>query len=156
MRPVKRPLILLVALCVLLLVGLPLAQYVLKHPDAGSLRRCGQCGMGLSKYERTQYEIRWADGTAMRTCGVQCGLTQHILHRDKFQSAAARDYLTGRTFDALMGCYVFGSRVLTDMAPGFIAFQSLSDAEVFQKESGGELMSYEEALSAWTERKVRH
>ena len=156
MTPLKRPIILLVALCVLLFAGLPLVQYAAKHLDSSRLRRCGQCGMSLSKYERTQYEIRWADGTVTKTCGVQCGLTQHILHRDRFQSAAAKDYFNGRTFDARNGYYVLGSRVLTDMAPGFIAFQSLANAEGFQKESGGELMNFEEALSAWGERKVGH
>ena len=112
--------------------------------------------MDLSEYRGTQYRINWTDGTVTNTCGVQCGLTQHILHQNKFKSASAKDYLTGRTFDARKGSYVFGSRVLTDMAPGFIAFQLLSDAERFQKESGGKLMDYEKALSAWAERKEPH
>ena len=95
------------------------------------------------------------DGSATKTCGVQCGLTQQILHREKFKSAVAKDYFTGNIFDAQKGYFVFGSRILTDMAPGFIAFQSRSDAAKFQKESGGKVMRFDEALSAWTERKVR-
>ena len=118
------------------------------------VERCGQCGMDLSKFARTRYEIRWKDGAATKTCGVQCGLTQQILHRDKFKSSVAKDYVTGHLFDARTGSYVFGSSIIADMAPGFIAFQHRADAEKFQKESGGQVMSFDEALSAWTERKM--
>jgi copper chaperone NosL len=116
--------------------------------------RCGQCGMDLSKFRRTQYEVRWTDGSVTKTCGVQCGLTQHILHRDKFKSSVAKDYNSGNIFDAQTGYYVLGSKIVPDMAPGFIAFQKRSDAEKFQKESGGQIMSYQESLSAWSERKA--
>jgi hypothetical protein len=119
------------------------------------VERCGQCGMDLSKFRKTQYEIRWADGTVTKTCGVQCGLTQQILHRDAFKSAVAKDYLTGDPFDARTGCYVFESKIIADMAPGFIAFRQRTDAEKFQNESGGRVLRFEEALSVWTERKAR-
>ncbi len=119
------------------------------------VERCGQCGMDLSKYQRTRYEIRWNDGTVTRTCGVQCGLTQQILHRDKYKSSAAKDYVSGDTFDAGKGFYVFGSKVITDMAPGFIAFRQRADAEKFRKESGGQVLTFNEAVSVWTERKAR-
>jgi nitrous oxide reductase accessory protein NosL len=119
------------------------------------IERCGQCGMDLSKFSRTRYEISWMDNTVTKTCGVQCGLTQQILHREKFKSSMARDYFTGRVFDAGTGFYVFGSNVVPDMAPGFIAFQSRTDAEKFQKESGGRILTFREALSIWAERKAR-
>jgi nitrous oxide reductase accessory protein NosL len=77
------------------------------------------------------------------------------LHRDKFKSSVARDYSSGNLFDARTGFYVFGGKVVPDMAPGFIAFQKRADAEKFQKESGGRIMNYEESLSAWAERKAR-
>jgi hypothetical protein len=118
------------------------------------VERCGQCGMDLSKFRRTQYEIRWTDGSVTKTCGAQCGLTQQILHRDKFSCSMAKDYYTGDIFDARTGFYVFGSKVVPDMAPGFVAFQMRAGAEKFQKESGGQIMSYEESLSAWAERKA--
>ena len=111
--------------------------------------------MDLSRYRQTQYEIRWLDGSTTKTCGVQCGLTQQILHREKFKSAVAKDYFTGELFDARKGYFVFGSRIIADMAPGFIAFQSRADAGKFQKESGGQVMSFDEALSSWAERKAR-
>lgn len=95
------------------------------------------------------------DGTTTKTCGVQCGLTQQILHSGKFKSSVARDYYSGRLFDAARGFYVFGSKIIADMAPGFIAFEQSSDAEKFQKDAGGRVISFEEALSSWSERRKR-
>lgn len=129
-----------------LLIWLLPAQFV---------ERCGQCGMDLSRFSRTRYEILWTDGTVTKTCGVQCGLTQQILHKNRFKSSVARDYITGRIFNAQTGFYVFGSKVVPDMAPGFIAFQNRSDAEKFRNESGGKVLAPDEALSVWIERKVR-
>jgi copper chaperone NosL len=123
---------------------------------AQAAERCGQCGMDLSKFTKTQYEIHWIDETVTKTCGVQCGLTQQILHKDRFKSSMAKDYRTGKLFDAKAGLYVFGSKVVADMAPGFIAFQQRTDAEAFQKESGGRVLSFDEALALWSERKARH
>jgi nitrous oxide reductase accessory protein NosL len=130
--------------------------FVLLFLSAPVIERCGQCGMDLSKHQKTQYEIQWTDGTATKTCGVQCGLTQQVLHKDKFKSSMAKDYFTGNRFDAQTGYFVFGSKVIADMAPGFIAFQQKAEAENFRKNSGGLVLSFAEALSAWTERKVRH
>jgi hypothetical protein len=117
--------------------------------------RCGQCGMDLSRYGRTTFEIRWTDGSVTKTCGVQCGLTQQLLHRERYKSSVAKDYYTGSLLDATLGYYVFGSKVVPDMAPGFIAFRQRADAEKFQTESGGQIMGFDESLSAWAERKAR-
>jgi hypothetical protein len=116
--------------------------------------RCVQCGMDLSNFWRTQYEIHWKDGTVVKTCGVQCGLTQQILHRDKFQSSTAKDYVTGKSFNARTGYYVFKSKVVPDMGPGCIAFELRAGAEKFQKEFGGRVFSFDEALSLWAEGKA--
>jgi nitrous oxide reductase accessory protein NosL len=125
------------------------------HIRAAERERCGQCGMDLAMYGRTQYEIIWIDGTATKTCGVQCGLTQQVKHRDKFKSSRAKDYFTGQLFDAQTGFYVFGSAIVADRAPGFIAFRQREDARKLQKTSGGRVMGFEEALSVWTKRLVR-
>jgi nitrous oxide reductase accessory protein NosL len=50
------------------------------------------------------------------------------------------------------GFYVYKSSVITDMAPGFIAFKKKSDAEKFAKGFGGRVITYEEALEIWKER----
>ena len=119
------------------------------------IERCGQCGMDLSQYQETRYEITWKDSTSTITCGVQCGLTQQILHSDRFMSAMAKDYSSGQSFDAQTGYFLFESRVVPDMAPGFIAFQMREDAEKLQKSSGGQVLDFDQSFRVWMERKAR-
>jgi nitrous oxide reductase accessory protein NosL len=126
-------------------------------PAADDGFRCVQCGMDLTKYPHSLYTIQWKDGTVTKTCGVQCGLTQHLMNRDGFESSTATDLITNREFPAADGFYVFKSSVTTDMGPGFIAFKDQTNAEKFQKGFGGEVVTYEEALKIWAEiKKVGH
>lgn len=119
---------------------------------AGAPERCIVCGMDVSKYPHTRYVVTTADGKKYATCGVQCGLTLHLRFKDTWRSATATDLITNRSFDARKGFYVYKSSVITDMAPGFIAFKARSYAEKFAKGFGGEVLTYDEALSLWKKR----
>jgi nitrous oxide reductase accessory protein NosL len=69
--------------------------------------------------------------------------------QDKWKAARATDLLSNRPFEALKGFYVHKSSVVTDMAPGFIAFILREHAERFSKGFGGQVVTYEEALDLW-------
>jgi nitrous oxide reductase accessory protein NosL len=118
---------------------------------AGEVKRCIVCGMDVSKYPHTRYVVKTVDGEEFHTCGVQCGLTLHLRLKEKFKSATAADLLSNRSFDAQKGFYVYKSTVITDMAPGFIAFATKVNAEKFQKGFGGKMVTYQEALEIWKE-----
>lgn len=111
--------------------------------------RCIVCGMDVSKYPHTRYTVRTTEGKEYVTCGVQCGLTLHLRLKDGWKSATATDLLSNRPFDVKEGFYVYKSSVITDMAPGFIAFKRKEDAEKFAKGFGGQVVTYEEALEIW-------
>lgn len=111
--------------------------------------RCIVCGMDVSKYPHTRYTVQTTDGKQHVTCGVQCGLTLHLNLKDKWKSASAADLLSNRAFDATKGCYVYKSSVITDMAPGFIAFKLRAHAEKFAKGFGGDVVTYEQGLALW-------
>jgi hypothetical protein len=116
---------------------------------AGDIERCIACGMDVSQYPHTRYVIETTDGKKYSTCGVQCGLTLHLRFKDKWKSAKAADLLSNRSFDVKEGFYVYKSSVITDMAPGFIAFKRRGDAEKFAQGFGGKVVTYEEALQIW-------
>ena len=116
---------------------------------AGGIERCIVCGMDVSKYPHTRYVVETTEGKKYPTCGVQCGLTLHLRFKDKWKSATAADLLSNRPFDVKKGFYVYKSSVITDMAPGFIAFKRRTDAEKFAKGFGGQVVTYEEALEVW-------
>jgi nitrous oxide reductase accessory protein NosL len=116
-----------------------------------AVERCIVCGMDVSKYPHTQYVVETSDGKKYTTCGVQCGLTLHLRFKDKWKSATASDLLSNRPFDVKKGFYVYKSTVITDMAPGFIAFKRKANAEKFARGFGGRMVTYEEALAIWKE-----
>ena len=116
---------------------------------AGGVERCIVCGMDVSKYPHTRYVIETTDGKKYTTCGVQCGLTLHLRLDDKWKSATATDLLSNRPFDVEKGFYVYKSSVITDMAPGFIAFKRKAHAEKFANGFGGQVVTYDQALGIW-------
>jgi nitrous oxide reductase accessory protein NosL len=116
---------------------------------AGEVKRCNVCGMDVSKYPHTKYVVKTTDGKEFITCGAQCGLTLHLRLKEKFKSATATDLLSNRSFDAQKGFYVYKGTVITDMAPGFIAFSTNEKAEKFAKGFGGKVVTYQEALEIW-------
>ena len=118
---------------------------------SGEVKRCHVCGMDVSKYPHTRYVVTTTEGEDFNTCGVQCGLTLHLRLKEKFKSATAIDLLSNRSFDAQVGFYIYKSTVVTDMAPGFIAFSTKEKAEKFAKGFGGKVVSYQEALGIWKE-----
>ncbi len=118
---------------------------------SSEVKRCIVCGMDVSKYPHTKYVVTTTEGEEFVTCGAQCGLTLHLRLKGKFKSSTATDLLSNRSFDAQKGFYVYKSTVITDMAPGFIAFVTRANAEKFQKGFGGKVVTYQEALEIWKE-----
>ena len=117
--------------------------------QAGEIERCIVCGMDVSKYPHTRYVVKTIDGKKYATCGVQCGLTLNLRFKDQWKSAMASDLLSNQSFDAKKGFYVYRSSVITDMAPGFISFKNIINAEKFAKGFGGQVVTYEHALKIW-------
>jgi len=111
--------------------------------------RCSVCGMHIAKYPHTRYTIFTTDGKQQVTCGVQCGLSLHVHLKHTWKSATATDLFTNRPLDAKAAFYVFKSSVITDMAPGFIAFRSKDHAVKFVQAFGGNVATYDEALDLW-------
>ena len=116
---------------------------------SGEIKRCHVCGMDVSKYPHTRYVVTTKEGEEFSTCGVQCGVTLHLRLKEKFKSATATDLLSNRSVDAQKAFFIYKSTVITDMAPGFIAFATKTNAEKFQKGFGGQVVSYQEALEIW-------
>lgn len=132
-----------------LLFSLLVLFFLVPDVSAWGVERCIVCGMDVSEYPHTHYVVETTDGKKYVTCGVQCGLTLHLRFGDKWKSASATDLLSNRPFNVKKGFYVYKSSVITDMAPGFIAFKSKVNAEKFAKGFGGQVVTYEEALDLW-------
>ena len=132
-------------LSLICIFALYLALIGISH-GGGKVERCIICGMDVSKYPHVKYVVTTTDGKKYTTCGVQCGLMLHLQLGDKFKSATATGLITHRTIDAKKAWYVHKSTVITDMAPGYIAFATKSNAEKFAKGFGGKVVTYDKAL----------
>ena len=137
--------------CSLLLVFVAIL-FLASTISARAVKGCIVCGMDVSKYPHTRYVVKTTDGKEYVTCGVQCGLTLHLRFKDKWKSATASDLLSNRPFDVKKGFYVYKSSVISDMAPGFIAFKRRVNGEKFAKGFGGKVVTYQEALEIWAQR----
>ncbi len=119
----------------------------------GEREECRICGMWIDQYQRTAAELIYKDGTKEHTCGVACLF--RILDDEgveTFRSITVRDWKTGNRVDARDATYVLGSRVIPEMIPNIIAFESKTDAEAFQAKEGGELIDFTRGLQIITPR----
>ncbi len=114
-------------------------------------RYCSLCGMDLHQYCHVRYTINTADGQQIDTCGVQCGLLLQLNLGKGFKSAVATDLFSHRTITAEKAWYVYRSKIITDMSPGFIAFASQENAQRFVKGFGGKVLSKQQALETVTD-----
>jgi nitrous oxide reductase accessory protein NosL len=117
----------------------------------GEREECKVCGMYIDQYLRSAGELVHKDGTKEHTCGVACLL--RILEdegMEEFQSITVHDWKTGNLVDARNATYSLGSRVIPDMIPNFIAFETKEDAEAFKAEKGGEVLDFSKAMQIIT------
>lgn len=114
---------------------------------------CKVCGMYIDQYLRSAGELVHKDGTKEHTCGVACLL--RILEdegMEEFQSISVHDWNTGKMVNARNAAYSIGSRVIPDMIPNFIAFETTEAAEAFKAEKGGEVVDFNRAMQLITPR----
>ncbi|MBW1751425.1 MAG: nitrous oxide reductase accessory protein NosL [Deltaproteobacteria bacterium] len=126
----------------LLLLLSPAGLVAQEHPQ------CSLCGMDLNKYTHVRYTVTTTSGQQITTCGVQCGLLLQLNLGADFKSAVATDLLYHRTIPAEKAWYVYRSKIITDMAPGFIAFASRDHADRFAKSFGGKVLTLQQAIDA--------
>ena len=126
----------------LLLLLSPACLVAQEHPQ------CSLCGMDLNKYTHVRYTVTTSSGQQITTCGVQCGLLLQLNLGADFKSAVATDLLYHKTIPAEKAWYVYHSKIITDMSPGFIAFASQDHASRFAKGFGGKVLTLQQSIDA--------
>ena len=126
----------------LLLLLSPACLTAQEHPQ------CSLCGMDLNKYTHVRYTVTTTSEQQITTCGVQCGLLLQLNLGADFKSAIATDLLYHTTMPAEKAWYVYRSKIITDMSPGFIAFKSQDHADRFAKGFGGTVLTLQQSIDA--------
>ena len=141
----KRSVIFCLSVLFVFLSGMVFAQEDIKsHPS------CKYCGMDRAKFAHSRVLINYDDGTTVGTCSIHCAAVDSALNIDKTPTATrVGDYGTKTLVDVEKAFWVLGGNkmgVMTKRAKW--AFGLKEDAEKFTKENGGQIVSYEQVITA--------
>jgi len=93
------------------------------------------------------YSLALDNGEQKQACCAHCGVSAHILHRDKVVMAMTADYLTGRQHSAQNSNFLMGSVAIPCCHPSMLTFESREMAERFQAGFGGTLGNLNDAIA---------
>jgi len=118
--------------------------------DIKEIPACKYCGMNRETFAHSRMLIEYDDGTIVGTCSLHCVSVDLALNLDKAPKAIqVGDYGTKGLINAETAFWVIGgskSGVMTKNAKW--AFANKADAEKFQREYGGRIAGFDEALEA--------
>lgn len=113
--------------------------------DGKEKESCPRCGMNLPKYYKTNHSAS-LDGKTYQYCSIHC-LQDHLYDGVSLKNPLVVDVATLKFIDATKAYYVVGSSVKGTMSRvSKYAFATKERAELFQKENGGEIIDFYQAL----------
>lgn len=93
------------------------------------------------------YSLALDNGEQKVACCAHCGVSAHILHRDRIVMALTADYLSGRQHSAQNSTFLMGSVASPCCHPSLLTFESREMAERFQAGFGGTLGTLNDAIA---------
>jgi len=131
-------------------------EKMLKSPDKTfamlkdkkkAITLCSICTTTLKGHEKTWFIVMTTAKKRMVLCCGHCGLFTMYKLKEKAKRATTTDFLTGKLTDAKEAYYVANNDLLLCCFPSTISFASKKDAEKFQKEHGGEILTFQQAMA---------
>jgi len=111
---------------------------------------CHYCGMNLEKFAHSAMDISYDDGSMMQVCSIHCAAIDLANNIDKTPvKIEVGDFNTKEKIDAETAYWVIDDKnpgVMTSRAKW--AFSDESKAKAFMTESGGSLVTFEDAMLA--------
>lgn len=136
----------LVFLC--LIMAVPVLRAM--ETDVKEIPACIHCGMNREMFAHSRMLIEYSDGSKVGLCSIHCAAVDMALNLDKTPSSIrVGDYGKKDLIDAEKAFWVIGGSkpgVMTKNAKW--AFADKADAEKFQRENGGRLGGFDDALQA--------
>lgn len=118
--------------------------------DVAAYKSCKYCGMDRGKYAHSRVLIEYDNGTAEGLCSIRCAAVELANAIDLSpRSIRVGDYATKELVDVEKAFWVVGGSkqgVMTKNAKW--AFATKESAELFVKENGGKLASFDEVIKA--------
>jgi copper chaperone NosL len=118
--------------------------------DVKEIPACKYCGMNREMFAHSRMLIGYSDGSREGMCSLHCASVDLALNLDKTpKTIQVGDFGTKELINAETASWVIGGSkpgVMTKNAKW--AFANKADAEKFQKEYGGRVAGFDEALEA--------
>jgi len=116
--------------------------------DVKQIPACKYCGMNREMFAHSRMLVQYEDGTSVGTCSLHCAILEFSLNLDKNpKSILVGDYWTKNLIDAEKAFWVIGGDkpgVMSKKAKW--AFADQGAAEKYQKEHGGVVARYDDAV----------
>lgn len=107
----------------------------------------GQCLICFrSATQHLIYSLTLANGESKQACCPHCGISAHLLYKEKVVMALTADYLTGRQHPVHNSNFLLGSVAAPCCRPSILTFESEDMARRFQTGFGGRLGSLSDAI----------
>ncbi len=133
-----------------ILLCLFVAGWVFAQDDLKKYPSCKYCGMDREKFSQSRILIEYDDGTTEGMCSLHCAALDLAIHIDKTpKSIEVGDYGSKKLINTEKASWIIGGNkmgVMTRRAKW--AFEKKEDAEKFKAESGGDLVTFEQAVKA--------
>ncbi len=111
-------------------------------------RWCPLCGMNLKMYLQTNNQLTFFDGTKTQTCSIFCAAQIYEKRAAEIDRWEVVDYETKKWIDAKRARWLIESDIPGVMtAVSKIAFLSPDDAKKYQKNHGGSIGTFDDALN---------
>ncbi|MFP5212444.1 MAG: nitrous oxide reductase accessory protein NosL [Acidobacteriota bacterium] len=111
---------------------------------------CKYCNMDRQRYDHSRMLVEYGDGTVFGSCSLHCMALDLILNIDReIRAIYVGDYKTHRLIDAETAFWVIGGSrpgVMTRRAKW--AFAEKKEALRYERENGGRLARFDEAMKA--------
>lgn len=108
---------------------------------------CPLCGMNLKMYWKTNHWLTFSDGKKTGYCSIHCAAIVYQERAGEIDHWEVVDYDSGELFDARAAYFLIGSDLPGTMTPvSKLAFSLRHVAEKYQKEHGGTIGNFDEAL----------
>jgi nitrous oxide reductase accessory protein NosL len=118
--------------------------------DVARLRECSYCGMDRKAYGYSRALVRYRDGSEAGVCSLHCAVTELDAHPEKqLEALLVADRDSHELIDSATATWVMGGRKRAVMAarPKW-AFATPEAAAAFVRGSGGEVITWPQALAA--------
>lgn len=108
---------------------------------------CPLCSMNLKMYWKTNHRLTLADGTQVQTCSLHCAAQVYADKSGEIVKWEVVDYQTQAFVEAKEALFLIKSSLPGTMtAVSKLAFGSRAEAARYQKEHGGTIGTFDEAL----------